>query len=111
MMDQWNRYDEKPDFDQYVKDTLKMDKEESGWQDFDFSLENMKSIHEKLFKQKFNEHDQTFFHKIVNPTLQTTSIIDILRQKEFSRCIYVKKVVDYINSGKIYLLFLVLPMQ
>lgn len=101
VVDQWNRHDIRPDFEKYVNDFLEMDKEESGWKGFDFSLVNMKHIHTKLFKEKFNEQDKDFFYSIVNPTTESTSINRYSRAIGIFRDAYVaKKVIDNINSGK-----------
>ena len=39
-----------PDFVEYIKGYLDNDKKQSGWDDYDFSLDNMKKIHLELFR-------------------------------------------------------------
>jgi len=101
MVDQWSRLEKKPDFGQYINEILIMDAKESGWKNFDFSLNNMKLIHKKIFKRKFDENDKEFFHAITNPTLSSTPINRYSQTKGVYRDAYIiKEVIKHINSGK-----------
>lgn len=67
-INQWYRRNCSPSFDNYIQNFLKNSKRLRGWEDFDFSLENMKKIHKRLFDTKFNEKDKNLFAKSVDPT-------------------------------------------
>jgi hypothetical protein len=71
MVDQWHRYQNKPGFERYIETSLQLDKKRFGWKNFNFSLENLKKIHQKLYKTKFNHKDKAFFRDISNPIENT----------------------------------------
>ncbi len=50
---QWNRVIDKPDFRGYIQNFLDQNKEDYGWDDFDFSLDHMISLHD-------NQNDHPF---------------------------------------------------
>ena len=52
-----------------------MSRRDSGWEDFDFSIDSMKKIHKKLFGTEFNPEDRAFIGSIVNP-IEPDSIIN-----------------------------------
>lgn len=68
VVNQWNRMNPKSNFENYINHFLEMDKKESGWNDYDFSLDNMIDIHKKLFNSDFNENDSKFYYDAINPT-------------------------------------------
>lgn len=72
---QWNRYKEKPDFEEYATRFLESDRRKSGWKRFDFSLKNMLKIHAEIFGTTFNKNDKRFFSDILNP-LSSKSVIN-----------------------------------
>lgn len=83
---QWGNMEEpKPDFSTYVSNFLKGDKHISKWEDFDFSLENMKKIHHSLFGTDFNENDTDFFYSIVNPVELNTVVNKVARASSIYR--------------------------
>ncbi len=65
---QWNKANDKTSFTEYVKIFLESNSRNSGWDDYDFSLEHFKDIHKQFFKTEFDENDEKFFYKILNPT-------------------------------------------
>jgi hypothetical protein len=65
---QWNNLTIKPNFEKYIVEYLEKDKEETGWIDFDFSIKNIKKIHQDIFGTEFDENDKNFFYKTVDPT-------------------------------------------
>ena len=79
---QWNNLKEKPDFKSYIQRFLDNDKRESGWDDFDFSLENLKKIHYDLFGGYFDENDKQFFYDVINPLIIKTNINRVSREEE-----------------------------
>ena len=73
-VDRWNRFHTDVDFETFINPYLERDKRVSGWDDFEFSLNYMRSVHQQLFGNKFNLRDTKFFSSIVNPTLSKTVI-------------------------------------
>ena len=65
---QWNKSNNKESFTEYIKSFLESNSRNSGWNDYDFSLEHFKGIHKQFFKTEFDENDEQFFYKILNPT-------------------------------------------
>lgn len=72
---QWNKLTRKPSFDEYTAQFLKKLKDETGWNNFDFSMEHLKGIHTDIFNAVFDENDRGFFQSIVAPT-NTNSVIN-----------------------------------
>ncbi len=98
---QWIRMSQKPSFEEYVQGFLERDKKESNWDDFDFSLENMKIIHKKLFNIDFDTSDSQFSKKIVDPTKQFSIINDVVRFVSNYRNEYIVDELErYWNEGK-----------
>lgn len=98
---QWGNMLERPNFDEYINSFLYGDEQESGWKDFDFSLENMKKIHKSLFTGNFNEKHFEFFGSIVNPLYNTTVVNSFSQDQGCERdVLIVKKILDSWNEGK-----------
>lgn len=97
----WNRMKEpKPEFEKYISQLLKKNETESGWSDFDFSIENMKNIHKKLFGNEFNENDLDFFKDVISPVKSETKINEIARLCSNLRNEHiVKEIQKYWNIG------------
>jgi hypothetical protein len=77
---QWGRIPEpKPKFEEYIVRFLERDKKESQWTNFDFSLDNMKIIHKKLFGKRFDLNDSDFFRDLVTPVELKTIINKVSR--------------------------------
>lgn len=73
-VNQWHRSGKRIPLLSYILPFLHRDERVSQWPDFDFSLKNMKAIHQLLFRGKFKERNESFFAAITDPTLSTTII-------------------------------------
>jgi hypothetical protein len=103
MVYQWNRHHGvKPDFDQYLGNTLKHAKNDSGWDDFDFSIKHMVEIEQKLFGRDFNKNDQEFYYDVINPTTTLSRINELSRFEDsgFRDGYILKQIEQYWNEGK-----------
>lgn len=98
---QWgNKHDPKPDFEEYIKHYLEGDERNSGWSDFDFSLEAMKKIHDGIFQAGFDERDTKFFYDAINPVVIQTVLNRVSRMSSEIRDTYiVGEIKKYINDG------------
>ena len=76
---QWHRKQNKSAFDEYVSPFLSMNAKNSRWEDFNFSLEHMMLIHEKLFKIPFDKNNAEFFKSIIDTTKNISPINEISR--------------------------------
>lgn len=76
---QWHRLIQKSDINSYLLPFLQRDQKVSGWNDFEFSIENIKNIHQKLFKTELNFDDVEFFNKIENPMREDNPLKEIVR--------------------------------
>lgn len=76
---QWNRTKVKPDFNEYLNSFLKRDQNNSGWHDFDFSIDHLVEIHGELFGEPFDKNNKEFFHDVINPTTELTIINKVSR--------------------------------
>jgi hydrogenase maturation factor HypF (carbamoyltransferase family) len=97
----WNRMKEpKPEFEKYISQSLKKNETESKWLDFDFSLENMKNIHKKLFGDEFNENNSNFFKDVVSPIKSDSRINEVARSCGNIRNEYmVNEIQKYWSTG------------
>ena len=105
---QWNRYiDPKPDFDAWMQSRLDSDKKKLQWDDIDFSVQGMKTIHEQLFQIPFDKNDELFFRKNVNPVKVQGVINQVSQAAGRIRDEYVvTKTVEYFKQGySIYIQF------
>lgn len=64
---QWSNLLSKPSFQEYIDHCLELDKRSSGWDSFDFSYSNMKSIFREKLNMDFDENDSEFLYSAVNP--------------------------------------------
>lgn len=76
---QWNQKDVRPAFELYVVDFIESNVKNSGWADYDFSLEHMKKIHHELFRTDFKDDDKEFFYDAINPTTSFSIINEVSR--------------------------------
>ena len=91
----WNRMREpKPEFEKYISQSLKKNETESRWSDFDFSLENMKNVHKKLFGNEFDQNNSDFFKDIVSPVKSEAKINKIARSCSNIRNEYMVKEIQ-----------------
>ncbi|MDO8572570.1 MAG: hypothetical protein Q7S11_02235 [bacterium] len=71
------------------------------WRDFDFSLENMRSIHRKIFHSEFDEQDIDYIKKILNPTTEESVVNKVARASSAFRDVnIISKIEEYWNLGK-----------
>jgi hypothetical protein len=98
---QWGRKQEpKPDFVKYISRYLQHDAEKSGWDDYDFSLVHMTSLHSELFQTEFDERDTKFFSEISNPLLHISDINRVSEASGLVRDAYiVQEIQTYIDNG------------
>ena len=98
---QWNRRQEpKPDFEEYMNEFLEEDKKDTGWNNFDFSIEMMKRIHTALFHTEFDKNDLEFFHTICNPSRTDTVINKVARASSDIRDKHiVQEIKKYLDEG------------
>lgn len=98
---QWGRIPEpRPNFEEYVTRFLEKDKRISGWSDFDFSLENMKTIHKKNFGTEFSLSNLNFFKEIVTPVELNSIINKVSRASgDFREEYIVGEINKYWNNG------------
>lgn len=88
-------------FEDYIKKILEVDKKESDWSDFDFSLENMKRIHTQIFGNEFNLEEQGFFYTVINPSRKDTVINAIARASSGYRDMFIiEKIIEKWGEGK-----------
>lgn len=98
---QWGeQLGKKPDFVEYITQYLDNDKKESGWDEYDFSLDAMKRIHFELFKAPFDEKNTKFFYDVSNPVVIKSEINKVAAASSIIRDEYiVREIQKYINSG------------
>jgi hypothetical protein len=101
MVLQWGRHqDPKPEFTEYLSKHLIQDQRESGWSDFDFSLENMIQIHKDLFSKDFDQNDKSFFRKVATPVHLETVINKVSRKSGEIRDEYiVSQIAEYMENS------------
>jgi hypothetical protein len=97
---QWGLQNPKPDFWQYITRYLDGDKRNSGWNDFDFSLDNMRAIHQKLFNNNSDEEDQKFMGDVSNPISQETEVNKVSRASSEIRDLHIIEMIKkYLIEG------------
>lgn len=101
IVNQWGRIpDPKPKFEEYVSRFLERDEKNSGWNDFDFSYENLKRIHRNMFKAEFNENNSSFFRELVTPVDLKTTINKVSRASGVIRENYIiNEISKYWDNG------------
>jgi hypothetical protein len=105
---QWNRKQEpKQDFEIYMNGFLEKDKKDTGWTNFDFSIEKMQEIHKMLFDTDFDKNNLEFFDTICNPTKTDTVINRVARASVEIRDIHiVREIEKYMRDGySVYIQF------
>lgn len=97
---QWGNLIDKPNFREYVYRFLKYDKEITGWKGFDFTINNMKRIHQELFNGEFDEIHTNFFGSITNPLFGTTIINQFVQDQNIERdVLIIKKILENWKEG------------
>ncbi|MCK9351460.1 MAG: hypothetical protein WCT49_04130 [Candidatus Paceibacterota bacterium] len=94
-----SRLNPKPNFEEYANKCLTRDKTESKWEDFDFSIENMKRIHKNLFGVDFDENEDRFSY--INPTTENSVINKVARACSTYRNVHiVSEILKFWQEGK-----------
>jgi hypothetical protein len=100
---QWNRHHgNKPDFREYVGGSLERDQKNSGWSDFDFSIDHMIELEKQMFNRPADEHDMQFYYDVINPTTTFSRINELSRFEDSGlrdTCI-LRHIENYWNAGK-----------
>lgn len=98
---QWNQKDVRPPFESYIGNFIESNIKNSGWDDYNFSLDHMKKIHSELFGTTFKEDDKQFFYDIINPTTSFSVINEVSRaDDEGIRDVYILSEIErYWNEG------------
>lgn len=78
-VNQWQRLIKKPSIEEYLIPFLKRDKNASGWNDFEFSIENMKKVHKKLFSTEMDFNDVGHFSRVADPTKEDNILKEVVR--------------------------------
>ena len=98
---QWNTLTQKPPFEVYIEHFMERDKKESGWGNFNFSLENLKRIHNDIFNTDFNQSNRDFFYNIIDPSQNSTVINEISRYEDTIRdTVVIKGILEEWQKGK-----------
>lgn len=100
---QWNRHHgNKPDFRQYVGNSLRHDQRNSGWDDFDFSIDHMIELEKKMFDRDFDENDKQFYYDVINPTTTFSRINELSRFEDsgFRDAYILRQIEQHWNQEK-----------
>lgn len=108
---QWNEKDIRPPFESYISSFVESNIKNSGWNDYDFSIEHMKKIHNDIFHTTFKEDDKKFFYDIINPTTSLSVINEVSRaDDEGVRDVYIlSEIKRYWKEGNS--LFIIYGLQ
>jgi hypothetical protein len=108
---QWNRNLHKTDFFSYVTPFLEKNKTLMGWKEFNFSIDNLLSVHENLFNKPFDPADVVFLKRILDPHGEESLINEVSRYDDsgFRDEIIIKKIEEYWDFG--FNLFIVYGLQ
>lgn len=98
---QWNRMEQKPTLERYITKTLERYRAHLRWDGFNFSMENMKKIHRKLFGTKFDRNRRDFIDNLTNPTITDTVTNRVSCESGILRDTYiVDQIKTYWEQGK-----------
>jgi hypothetical protein len=77
LVDNWLRYNPRPNFLKWMDDVMKFYQKEYGWENY--TLMRMKEVHRKLFGKRFTLRNPHAFNLLVNPN-RTDTIINRIAQ-------------------------------
>ena len=99
---QWNRMIVREDFETFMNKYLSRDAEDSGWTDFEFSINNLAAIHKKMFGTDFDKNDKDFFKDVASPLTEKTTINKVSRfMGSYLRDIYILEQIEkFWKEGK-----------
>lgn len=101
MVRQWCFLSTRPSFEAYLEASLQNDRENLDWNDFDFSIKNLKSIHKKLFGGNFDERDVNFFNSVTTPMYRSTVINEVAQESSKFRDIsIIDEILKNVSEGK-----------
>ncbi len=98
---QWNTLPtQRPTFINYVNGFLEKDKKGLSWKNYDFSIEQILAIHERMFHTNFKAENKTFFNNLLNP-YKTTKVNRIAAASGRIRDLHILKEIErYWQQGK-----------
>jgi hypothetical protein len=97
---QWHRLSIKEEISKYITPYIERYQKTLTWENFDFSLNNIKNIHQKIFGKEFDLNDANFFKIISNPTGTSTTINKVAASCSTIRNYYIlDKINDYWQKG------------
>ena len=105
---QWNRFQgiDKPNFRWYMEGFLEQDRDESGWVDYDFSIENMRRVHKQIFGTEMDENDKEFFDAISNPYSNKSIVNEVGHEENIIRDEnIVREILRYIKNHNLFIVF------
>jgi hypothetical protein len=84
---QWHRYIDsaRPNLDEYVSAKMNQRYRETGWSEFDISLDQLRQLHRNIFGQEWDLLNKGFFEKITNPVLDGSRINLVIRESTLIR--------------------------
>lgn len=101
MTAQWHRMRQAPAYIEFIQSYIDREKESSGWEDFEFSLDNFKKIHRELFNSDFDLSKRQFFSDISDPSRDGGIINKVARENSTTRdIILAKNIIELWNKGK-----------
>lgn len=74
---QWHSVIKSGDLEKYILPFLKRDENAANWNNFDFTIANMKQIHRNLFNDLLDLNNKNFFLKIEDPFREDNPLKDI----------------------------------
>jgi len=97
----WSRFTDKPDVPKEATAMLELMKKSYQWEDVDFSLEGMESIHQELFNKPLNWDDTQWIYDVTTPTPQdyVTNVI-ARRSGELRDEHILQEIQKYWHEGK-----------
>ncbi len=99
-VDRWNQFHTDVDFETFIKPYLERDKRVSDWDNFEFSLDHMRLVHQQLFGSEFDPRDAKFFSCIISPARDDTMINNVARESSAIRDAHiVRKITQLWRDG------------
>ena len=93
-------------YEDFIEKYLGYTKQNFEWNDFDFTLENLKSIHTRIFDKEFHPSDKSFFYNIVNPTIESSIINEVARECSFIRNVLItEKILGFWDKADVFVVY------
>lgn len=101
MTAQWHRMTNVPAYVDFIQPYINREKESSGWEEFEFSLNNFKRIHKEIFKTDFELANRQLFSDVSDPAKDTSVVNKISKENSTLRDINLAKhVIELWKDGK-----------